>query len=688
MSERSPFNVSFPPTNCSKYRGKRSEEWSPQSQESKPDPCFDSDEENYESNMTSISSDCSSGLSSFDSPLPWAENSSFSNPSTSKSLVLQSRGNKGHHEGKERTEWAGEYVRRSNSLVIGKRSRAIGLKDMDLTGNIAAKYIREAKEANKSPSKKRLFSPLSKQMSCPTFSTPFDGLFDRHKVTGRASQTGKASHTSFGRVLNLELDSQTKSPLVDSSAEEVLLNLRTHSVKLFSCADEKGIPKEEFDHDWWERCKRTNTPVATQSSNELFSTFAPKVMEFIDLTVNDVLSDGEASYTNRNSEHDDIAEKAGDVCVQNTSHRSYPPVSEKASMKKRVFSFSDDEDSDSGTKCQLKSDKESSEESLLSDPAPQRKRHSLQGFVKMSMVFFLCALSLSVYLHTNPHGFCLDSEFTSNISGIGSALKSELFGQHIAQKIVTAALKNHFNSKNIRKPLVLAFHGWTGIGKNFVSNIITEHFFKRKTNSPFVHKFIIPLHFPHESEVEMYNQQLFKWIRGNVSHCRKGGLFIFDEMDKIHIGMMDTIKAVLLDYQGKKVESGHQNVIFMFLSNSGGEAINQHVLRHILDGKLRESLMLSELEVIFHDIAKRIPNIWFADLLKSEVIDYLVPFLPLERTHVKQCIRRELVKKGYDAKEPFITEIANQMDYFPESHQFFSVSGCKKVSSRVDVIME
>ena len=203
-----------------------------------------------------------------------------------------------------------------------------------------------------------------------------------------------------------------------------------------------------------------------------------------------------------------------------------------------------------------------------------------------------------------------------------------------------------------------------------------------------MHKFIIPLHFPHESEVEMYSQQLFKWIRGNVSHCRKGGLFIFDEMDKIHIGMMDTIKAVLLDYQGKKVESGHQNVVFIFLSNSGGEAINQHVLRHILDGKLRESLTLSELEVIFHDIAKRIPNIWFADLLKSEVIDYLVPFLPLERTHVKQCIRRELVKKGYDAKEPFITEIANQMDYFPESHQFFSVSGCKKVSSRVDVIME
>ena len=74
-------------------------------------------------------------------------------------------------------------------------------------------------------------------------------------------------------------------------------------------------------------------------------------------------------------------------------------------------------------------------------------------------------------------------------------------------------------------------------------------------------------------------------------------------------------------------------------------------------------------------------------LLKSEVIDHLVPFLPLERTHVKQCIRRDLIKKGFQVKEALVTEIADQMEYFPEQYEFFSVSGCKKVSSRVDVVM-
>ena len=151
--------------------------------------------------------------------------------------------------------------------------------------------------------------------------------------------------------------------------------------------------------------------------------------------------------------------------------------------------------------------------------------------------------------------------------------------------------------------------------------------------------------------------------------------------------MMATIKDSILDYRGKKVTAGYQNMMFIFLSNSGGHAINQHVLKHVLEGKLRESLTLSELELIFHGITKQTPDVWFADLFKSEVIDHLVPFLPLERTHVKQCIRRDLVEKGFHVNEAVVTEIVDQMEYFPQGHEFFSVSGCKKVSSRVDVIM-
>ena len=554
MAFRASFDPNFSLSNSSWYRERREEDWSPRSQESDHEPSFDSDEENHASKVITIS-DSSSGLSSLESsPLvPLSENSSFSRSTPSTSLVLHSRGNKLCLEDKMATSTRvdKEYVPKSSSLVIGKRSRAVGLKDIDLTRNLAAKHIRQAKEANKSPKKNHIFSPLSRHMSCPAFSYTNGSFMRPSCINGIA---GKSGETDVNHDFTFEATSLFKSPLNDYSTTNVAGNAGPKTLRLFSCPDYET------------------------SSNEQCTT----------------------------------PEKVNKVLGEKLDSRKTPNVT--------------------------------------------------------------------------PGISCLDSEFSMNTSGLGVVLKSELYGQHIAQKVIVSALKNHFSKRDVRKPLVFSFHGWTGIGKNFVSNIITEHLFKGKSQSPFVHKFIIPLHFPHESEADRYNKQLLGWIRGNVSNCRKGGLFIFDEMDKIHPGMMGAIKDAILDYRGKKASDGHQN-IFIFLSNSGGRTINDHVLKHVLDGKLRETLTLSELEIIFQGITQHTPDIWFADLLKSEVFDHLVPFLPLERTHVKQCIRRDLVKKGFPVIDAIVTAIADQLEYFPPGYEFFSLSGCKKVSSRVDVIM-
>ena len=674
MSSRPRFQRNFSSADSSWYRERQEEEWSPRSQDSDHNLSNDSDEENHESNMITIADSSSSSL---ESPLPWTKNSSFSHSSPATSLVL-------HSQGSKPTESSKELIPRPSSLVIGKRSRAIGLKDIDLTRNPAAKHIREAKEANKSPKKSHLFSPLSRHMSCPTFGSPNEICH-----MGPSDRQGKTSQTGLSRGLSFEGDSQFRSPVVSGSSLKVAGKSSTNLFKLFSCLDDladanmQHLPLDESDCDWCERGNTKSTQNAAQNSDKLCLVPKMKSIEVIDLTGSDQISGSKISNYSNQSNCQKSSEKNGDVSMTNSAVRNRLPLKKKTSK----FSFSDDEDSDS-TECPAKRDKKIPQQPHAANEESQKEPHSKKGFVmKMCILFALCALSLSLYFHANPHGFCLESEFSKNISGIGIALKAELYGQHIAQKIVASAMKNHFNKKGIRKPLVMSFHGWTGIGKNFVSNMITEHFFKRKTHSPFVHKFIIPLHFPHESEAEIYNGQLQRWILGNISRCRKGGLFIFDEMDKIPLGMMDTIKSAILGYRGKKAESGYGNMVFIFLSNSGGEAINQHVLKHVLEGKLRDSLTLSELEIIFHGIAKSMPNVWFADLLKSEVIDHLVPFLPLERAHIKQCIRRDLVKKGFQVKEALVKEIADQMEYFPGQYEFFSVSGCKKVSSRVDVIM-
>lgn len=77
------------------------------------------------------------------------------------------------------------------------------------------------------------------------------------------------------------------------------------------------------------------------------------------------------------------------------------------------------------------------------------------------------------------------------------------------------------SNENPKKPLVLSLHGWTGTGKNFVSELIAENIFKEGMDSKYVHVFTSELHFPHSSQSDTYKVgwQVFNmsfyldWIR-------------------------------------------------------------------------------------------------------------------------------------------------------------------------------
>jgi len=60
-------------------------------------------------------------------------------------------------------------------------------------------------------------------------------------------------------------------------------------------------------------------------------------------------------------------------------------------------------------------------------------------------------------------------------------MDKNFFGQHIASEIILSALKgNSRRSISNKKPLLMSFHGWTGCGKNFISDLIANHMFGSK----------------------------------------------------------------------------------------------------------------------------------------------------------------------------------------------------------------
>lgn len=85
-------------------------------------------------------------------------------------------------------------------------------------------------------------------------------------------------------------------------------------------------------------------------------------------------------------------------------------------------------------------------------------------------------------------------------------------------------------------------------------------------------------------------------------------------------------------------------------------------------------------------------TLWHAELTENLKIP-TVPFLPLEKRHVKQCIiaylmEKKLYKHPNHIGEDKIQEVLKELSFYPTTEQMFSVTGCKRVRDKVDYIFE
>ncbi|XP_018419015.1 PREDICTED: torsin-1A-like [Nanorana parkeri] len=296
------------------------------------------------------------------------------------------------------------------------------------------------------------------------------------------------------------------------------------------------------------------------------------------------------------------------------------------------------------------------------------------------------AASVSGYL-SYPRFFCgrlveCCEENALKSTAFKEDLNNKLFGQHLAQDVIFRAVTGFMKNENPQKPLALSLHGGTGIGKNFISKIIAENIHQKGMSSKYVHLFESTMHFPHNNLVPLYKDQIQSWIRGNVSSCPRS-IFIFDNMDELHPGLIDTIKP-FLDYYEQIDGVSYRKAIFIFLSNAGGHVINRVVLG---SSKRREELKLQDLEsVLAVEVFNNKDNgFWHCNLIDKNLIDFYVPFLPLEYRHVKQCALAELRHRGLKADEELASLVAKEMTYFPKDLRIFSDKGCKTVSTKLDL---
>ena len=85
--------------------------------------------------------------------------------------------------------------------------------------------------------------------------------------------------------------------------------------------------------------------------------------------------------------------------------------------------------------------------------------------------------------------------------------------------------------------------------------------------------------------------------------------------------------------------------IFIFLSNTGGREITDIAYKTWKDGKGRESITYQDLEHLIRSGAfNEKGGLHKSNVVDRHLVDFYVPFLPMERTHVRQCIEFHIQK--------------------------------------------
>ena len=133
-----------------------------------------------------------------------------------------------------------------------------------------------------------------------------------------------------------------------------------------------------------------------------------------------------------------------------------------------------------------------------------------------------------------------------------------------------------------------------------------------------------------------------------------------------------------------------RRTIFVLLSNTGGREITKVAMDFWKEGKSRESMSSQDLEMLIsRGVYNERGGFHHTALIDHSLIDYHVPFLPLEVRHVKRCIRSELERRGLNPihSQQVVDRTLKRLPFWPRDIEVFASSGCKRVVQKLDEVL-
>ncbi|XP_077505454.1 torsin-2A-like [Amblyomma americanum] len=260
-------------------------------------------------------------------------------------------------------------------------------------------------------------------------------------------------------------------------------------------------------------------------------------------------------------------------------------------------------------------------------------------------------------------------------------LHQHLVGQDIAINRTVAAIARYLGGGEsvAPLPLVLVYAGCSGCGKTYALSVIAKHC-------------------PHTEALVASHQvalarrtgnNLLHWLQSTLS-SRRPNIIVIDDVDlapdAAKLGPGDQsfsaqLETVLSSWGQLGLQTG-QAAIFVLSLSSGASVAEGFALKQLSD---KQNMSSSEdVEGLVEAYRYMLPP-W----LKNAEI---VPFLPLTKADVKECLLRQLAQHTPEFRARVlalpggVNSLLQEFRFYPAENPIFSESGCKEVPIKLALV--
>lgn len=263
------------------------------------------------------------------------------------------------------------------------------------------------------------------------------------------------------------------------------------------------------------------------------------------------------------------------------------------------------------------------------------------------------------------YDLCESSNSTTlNLKFLINELKTNLYGQALAIKTIADVLEEF--QVTVEHLTVLVLLGGSGTGKTWTNYLIG--------NSLPEHANRLTLHLgPWSSSQEI--DGAFK----SLECCRWNFLFIEDS-DYADNQQIETVLDQLFGIN-QNISCNRRKIVVILTSNYGQKEFTELLLQEREKSGTR--LTINHLNVRETAIKLTSPLI---DAFVQRGLHFTpVPYLPLEKMQLEQCIHHDLMLKKKSGSAVLLSKVMEHFRFFPSRKKYFVSSGCKTVSTFVNL---